>query len=437
MSFRHYARHSTWIVVFAMASGGCGARTPLDGFAARLGDAGLSQVDGRGADGPLPADAAGRELGSNIDAGDPCASAVLASAGLPTYANCSTRDWRSRVVGPRAPHWTWRTPLSGSDSFALGNLAADASGNVYVAYRASTRTPTTLLVRIDGSTGLVDWAAPCGLSFETASLYLGPTGTVDAIGDVAETLDTFNPATGAPASHTLPPLVTELSGFPAVGSDGSLYVDYSTGASAISRVRPDGTVVWTTASLAITGTLTLGVNDLVLGHTGTLTVALDPATGALLWMKDLPGGLNGTVAVAPDGSIVVPGSTVYVLESTGSIRHAIAVGPGNGAIRAITREGTILVGGTDLVAVSSAGRIAWTIPNAPFGLGMLTVDETGLIFAETDSSVEGLDIATGATLWKLDVANAVPLLGMTLTSAGGIVVLGSDAGQAVVLGASD
>jgi hypothetical protein len=133
---------------------GCGARTELS--------QGSGEDSGQAADaGVSPDVVAACSVVAN--ASDPCPSALLPGAPRAMLANCSTRDGRSRVVGPTSPHVTWSAQvIPSSDEESFMELAADASEGVYLVaggFQANPDSTTaSSFMRIDASTGHLDWS---------------------------------------------------------------------------------------------------------------------------------------------------------------------------------------------------------------------------------------------------------------------------------------
>jgi hypothetical protein len=160
---------------------------------------------------------------SPVDANDldPCPSAVLPGAPRAMLANCSTRDGRSRVVGPTAPHLTFTTSViedtSGESTFV--GIAADASGNVFLVVGDEDEDFGSF-VRLDGS-GKAAWMT----SFAPLSTgYGGPLlltdGTLEFLAADPMTksvaFDRFEVASGALTPTDLPPALVGGSPDPAV-----------------------------------------------------------------------------------------------------------------------------------------------------------------------------------------------------------------------------
>jgi len=392
-----------------------------------------------------------------------CPSDVLSGSPLPMLNNCSTRDGRARVAGPTAPHLTWTVPAPAGLSNG-GFVAADGTGGVYIADAplvGNDMIPT--FGRVNGTTGALDWSTALPAStVASLSPFLAPTGSVvdfanDPTGPI---LESFNPMTGAVVATMLSPSLAGI-GIPAVGSEGSLYVQYvpSTGleskAGYVSRVLPNSTIAWTSADLSggpssFGGFLTLALSehdDVIAVTTDTSSVLsgvyeLSSTTGATVWTTDIAAQAIGGPAVGPDGSIAViaisaGGSTgaLYIFEPTGALR---AMTPVDGAnIYAIGTDGTIIVGGATLTAFTSSGTLLWTNAVVPLGA---TIDSGGTVVTTFSDVIQGLDGATGAVRWSLKAPDlpdggspCAHIQSVTLTSNATLVGIGCNA----LFGASD
>jgi outer membrane protein assembly factor BamB len=480
---------------------GCGSRTALSvgssSFAEDAGtpaDAGASQDADAGASrdadamATLDGDAA---VCAIVPGGlDPCPSALLAGAPRAMLANCSTRDGRSRVVGPTAPHVTWSTdviPPAASESSFM-QLAADASEGVYLVV-GDDDNDFGSFVRLDASTGLVDWTTPFD---PLPSAYAAPLLLADGLveffaadsEDHGAALDSFAPMTGTATSMALPALSAVYSGDAAVGMDGSLYVAYpmlsATGMPepVVSRLTPTGTVTWTSQALTsllppatvklafvAPGTLALGADDLVLvplavqaqsSPPTAYLVALDPSSGAVAWTKPMMGPIIGGPAVTPNGSIAVlvgpplfssagPEPTnLLFFNASGAQELEVGVGTWtSAALFAVARDGSVVLGvqsgpatriGYDqLYVIHECADYNWTVRTQ--GLMTATVDAHGTVLAATSVALLGLAVASGELLWSVPAQHAgASILDATFTSSGGIVAVEDDGS---VFGASD
>jgi hypothetical protein len=185
--------------------------------------------------------------------------------------NCSTRDGRSRVRAPAAPHVTWTTklPTDSSGQVDWCSIATDAARNAYVVTSGQVSASNAALRRVSGADGSVAWTVPIQPDGDTTTPIVLSSGGVDLCaytpGDAqnVNALFTFDPGTGSAKSTTfgldldtaVPPITADI----AVGSDGSLYVTHQDQVGLedtktyVSRVGPDGTVRWTTPDLSTFG----------------------------------------------------------------------------------------------------------------------------------------------------------------------------------------
>ncbi|MFI5297648.1 MAG: hypothetical protein ACHREM_06070 [Polyangiales bacterium] len=343
---------------------GCGARTEL-----------LGARNSAIGDGAIGADAS-LEL-------DRCPSALLAGAPRAIAGSCSTRDGRSRVAGPTAPHVLWRSSVpSPADPAAFTQvvtLASDASGNAYALLKPSSdNAGLDRLLRLDGATGAVRWDTQFvpvqGISATPTILVDGEIDVVASQFDPVPSLARFDAISGMLSTTPFSNGIVGRDPSPAVGADGASYYAYLTtveplGGLVVSRLRPDTTVDWTSIDFASLGapsggspgayalsSIALGDNDLVLlaayvygsaSSDTTRLLALDPTDGSLRWSAVIGGELKAGPIVASDGSIVVlsmdtsttPQLTVY--EPTGAVRHTVEPGTGISALYAIAADGTV------------------------------------------------------------------------------------------------
>jgi PQQ-like domain len=423
---------------------GCGSRSQLDALG----------VSGTGSGGGVVA-----------PVGDPCPAAVSGPKAM--AGNCSTRDGRSRVAAPSAPHVTWTTKLPGGSFEQAGPsaIATDASGHAYVMTWGNDHLSMAALRRVSVVDGSIDWTAPFLLDGQTGAPIVLSHGGVDLFAlDATGTQNfdavfTFDSATGASMSTTFGFDLDDAPGDVAVGVDGSLYVTHEDGETAsVSRVAPDGTVLWTSVdfgalappgmngTLFLDGTrIALGKGDLVVvaGYIGTPTgddttsvIALDPATGSARWTTTLAGGFVGGPAVHADGTIVLltDWTQLVVLDPEKGTPTTKTVAGKLSEMFAVTTGGVVLAGsdtasGTDLVAIGSDGSTLWS---GPTGKATIASDGTVISFG---AEITALDGASGQMKWQL--SPPVPgtcIVDGALTSEGGIVALQCDG---TLFGASD
>jgi outer membrane protein assembly factor BamB len=161
-------------------------------------------------------------------------------------------------------------------------------------------------------------------------------------------------------------------------------------------------------------------------------VALDGATGALLWRFDAE-GYSGPPAVAPDGSIRFPlgspkltSQELIALEADGSLRFRTPL-PGNpvsvGMPTCVDTFGRSFVRTFDaLVAVDETGAVLFSKDVHPNGVYTCAIDESGDAFYAS-LGFAAFDPASGNTLWSLADGFAGPAPN-TLYYSGPVVIAG-------------
>jgi hypothetical protein len=357
------------------------------------------------------------------------------------WGNCSTRDGRSRVAAPTAPHvtWTTRLPTDSTGQVGLSAVATDASGHAYVVTTGEIDLSVAALRRVRGTDGAIEWTSPIRPDTETGTPILLSQGGVDLFAydnSSRDSVFTFDPSSGASTSTTFGVSLYYAPGNLAVGADGSLYVTHKDdvgGANTttfISRIAPDGRVVWTSVDLKTLGPPANSVAN-----------AFDARTGAVRWSTTLPGQVVGGPVVRSDGTIVAlldrDGTTALVLVDprTGApeTRH---LATGAFEILGVT-EGDVVIAGADtgsgvtgLVAIASDGTTLWTSPAGQHAT--IAADGTILAFGPNITAIDG---SNGATKWQQPPPAAGSCIAdAALTSEGGIVALQCDG---TLFGASD
>jgi hypothetical protein len=332
------------------------------------------------------------------------------------------------------------------------------------------------LRRVRTVDGAIEWNRPISPDKETSTPVILANGGVDLFAygkGYIDSVFTFDATSGTSTSTTFG-LSLYYSGLDlAVGADASLYVTHEDnvgGANTttyVSRISPEGEVVWTTVDLATLGppayegdeidpsTIALAQNDLVVLIVGKLVQtshgvddvsiasAFDPATGSRNWSTVVPGELVGGPVVRSDGTIVAivslsyPGGTNLVtLDPADGTPTTHALSTGAFEIFGITEEGVILAGAdsgnglTGLLAIDGSGTVLWSNPDQ-WGV---TIASDGTVIA-AGSALMGLDATTGHIKWTLPLP--VPghyVEAAALTSDGTIIALGTDG---TLFGASD
>jgi outer membrane protein assembly factor BamB len=373
------------------------------------------------------------------------------------WRNCSTRDGRARAAAPVHPHVAWTTQLP-FDGKQLGSsyLATGAAGEVY-AVTTENFADIGVIRRFRAVDGAPGWEQPITPDSTTAMPVIRQTGVLDLFAYSAQTQEVLleiDAATGAPHETTFGFDLYDAPPHPAVGADGSLYLAHLAGVgtadsrSYLSRVRPDGTVAWTTPDLATLVPPELPLTNLfspsvialgdglvvtVLGglaSAGSISIvlALDAPSGAVRWRTTQPGQLLGGPAIRPDGAVTIL-TEIVRLEAASGAAHPLSFAGGMTEIFAITRDNITLVGsnagdGVDgLLAIDDAGKTLWSAPGA-IRSAVIAADGTIL---SSGATIRGLDPATGAVRWELlPPTPSSCLFDIALTSDGGLVGLQCD-----------
>jgi hypothetical protein len=184
---------------------------------------------------------------------------------------------------------------------------------------------------------------------------------------------------------------------------------------------------------------------------GTVFVAaIEPATGATLWRRDIPvSPVDGTSLALVRGAAIDRGGNVYVVSLGGQVS---AVGP-TGALRwtvqgavadALTLFGSDVVigtrGGLDVRAQTTGSRRAtWAVPTG--SVPCLAVNARGNLVAGGAESTERGDVpwlasfgATGQRRWtsRFGISSGVGCRSIAADAAGQVLVAGSAAGTVAV-----
>lgn len=246
-------------------------------------------------------------------------------------------------------------------------------------------------------------------TFDLATLG-GVVGGCPAIGrdgmvfaPVFQDLVALNGRTGEPAwkFSAVATIVQQMSGGPAMGPDGTIYVG--------AQVKGDYKVY-----------------------------ALDPATGAELWAFTAGGRLSDSPVVGADGRLYACclDRKVYALDpKTGTNIWAFATGTNIPTSAAIGADGTLYVGsfgGTLYALNASTGSTNWVFTTgadwdfSPAAIGTDGTIYVGAYHISGDSVLGGkvyaLDSTTGAKRWEFAATNTAPI---AVGSNGTVYVVGA------------
>jgi outer membrane protein assembly factor BamB len=381
-------------------------------------------------------------LGAVVE--DVCRAAVSGPKAM--AGNCSTRDGRSRVSGPTAPHVTWTTTLATESPIQVGgsSVATDDAGSAYVVTGGDFET--AIFWRVHDADGTVDWSVPLPPESSGVPIVLSQGGIdllTRAFSDTTQKVSTFDPTSGAATVTSFDFQFLDLVP-PAVGADGSLFMLHDGTGTFVAHVEPGGTVLWSSLAPGMTSStaaIALGKDDLVvtMGQAttgvGAVVNAFEPTGGAPLWSTPLAGEPVGGPVVRSDGTVAVlinaaPTLYLVILDPESGKPTLSPVSADAFQIIGVTTDGVVIGGGDmgsgapQLVALGSDGAVLWTHP----GGGNATLTSDGAVIAFGPSTgITAIDAATGATRWQLPppVPSACIADG-ALTSRGGIVALQCD-----------
>ncbi len=150
---------------------------------------------------------------------------------------------------------------------------------------------------------------------------------------------------------------------PALGPDGTIYVGSHD--RTFCAVSPDGRRLWTVqAGDYFHAPAAVGDRLLVIGSFDhqVYGVGFD---GQVAWKLPTQERIEAGAAIAPDGSIYVPGldDHLYALTADGKLRWSFTAADDIGGSPAILRDGAVVFGDKspagNLYCVSPAGRLRW------------------------------------------------------------------------------
>jgi outer membrane protein assembly factor BamB len=106
---------------------------------------------------------------------------------------------------------------------------------------------------------------------------------------------------------------SDVSSYPAIGTQGTVYVTSNIGLRAISDIGDEGVVLWVyeTPDYAIGGPAIDANETIYFGTWDGTFYALSP-DGSLLWSYKAEGGINGSPAIASDGTVFISSHDGYM-----------------------------------------------------------------------------------------------------------------------------
>jgi hypothetical protein len=131
---------------------------------------------------------------------------------------------------------------------------------------------------------------------------------------------------------------------PAIGPDGTVYVSYGVGLSALA---PNGTELWRVPDISSEPfepvTLGLDGNILVVCRNGDHLAYLFAVSsrGHVLWNVTINGGAHSGPVVGRDGTIFILSTRLYALRQDGSMRWNLTIETDKGSAPAVAVDGTV------------------------------------------------------------------------------------------------
>jgi outer membrane protein assembly factor BamB/subtilisin family serine protease len=342
-----------------------------------------------------------------------------------TNANATLETGEPRIQGTTGGHslwYHWTAPASGQ--YQVSVFSPDFDTLVAV-YTGSTLSSLNLVASAKGGgmgSSQLTTGSTCVCTF-TATV--GTTYSVTVDGAVIS--DNYTGLNSGQFTLTIADSSWQVltgdsvTGAPAVGPDGSVYVGSDDG--ILYAVNASGATKWTytTGSAIDTSSATVSADGSAVyasSEDGYL-YAISAANGSLLWRYQLSATPACSPTLASDGSIYVKdsGSTLYAVNPTGSRKWASTVPGASYASPVVAADGTIYIGtdGGTLYAIDpSNGADKWTFSAASAIYTAVAVDASGTVYFGTlGGTVYAVD-STGRQLWSHQAASSItssPALG--------------------------
>lgn len=270
---------------------------------------------------------------------------------------------------------------------------------------------------------------------------IGTDGTVYAASQDGK-LYAINPVTGTEKWRFS--TGNDIRCFPALASDGTIYIATRNAPRKIYAISSSGTEKWNYDLDDIAGAIAVGSNGNVYVGSGKTLYGLS-STGQKLW--SVPAG------VTEMGGIAIKGSTLYVGAKAGEGLYAFST---SGSLLwnfpittdayspAIASDGTVYIsckkinseGGGVLYAVNPNGAQKWKFAavGGGFNFGSPTLDENGVIYVASErggasfSAIYAIN-TDGTQKWKLDKGSSGQMFSTPAIGDNGVLYLG-DIGDA-------
>lgn len=277
-------------------------------------------------------------------------TAIAGKAGDPVIGSDGTvylgsSEWKVYALDGETGTIAWEFATLGP---VLGAPAIAESGMLYVG-------SGDILYALDGATGSAIWEYECSGSV-VGALTIADDGTV-YVGTQSRRLYAIDGLTGS----RLWEFATDdsVAGCPALGDDGTIYLGSAEG--SLYAIWPNGKQRWVTAvGAAIESSPAIGTDGTVyIGSNGSRVLALDGATGKILWESMTKWEHCGSVGIGPYGTLYVTDGHVDIqLEPV----RVCAISP-NGSQRWVFEADSLLtardpvIGSDGMVYIGSINRL--------------------------------------------------------------------------------
>ncbi|HCN27971.1 MAG TPA: hypothetical protein DIT64_04135, partial [Verrucomicrobiales bacterium] len=307
----------------------------------------------------------------------------------------------------------WKTNLGGN---VIGPASQGADGMVYV------MTDSSELAALRPADGSILWKCPlAGKPREGCTPVVADDSSVLAVvhGEGAHAgkgvLHCVDGATGKPRwqfefeeGGTFP----EAS--PAVSADGRVFISHR---AADCLELASGRQIWTTPfpSQVAKAAPVIAMNGTVVCAAGGKVLALNPATGAILWQANLPSTCYGDPAVKGDAVFIPANAGVQTDGGNGGLLAydvrdgrllwRQVLGDKCSASLALDGNGKVIASSADqdaaVVACDTAsGTVIWKAHNGTSRPAGYTVGADGLVYVYLDHEILCLNAGTGAVVWR-------------------------------------
>lgn len=197
-----------------------------------------------------------------------------------------------------------------------------------------------------------------------------------------------------------------VTGQAVVADDGTIYVgDHGRTLHAIS---PSGERRWTARTFGPVWSAPAVVGEVVYaGSDADALFALNAADGSVRWRLHADGDVDGSVAVAPDGSLrVAGGRDLYSVTPSGEVRWRFrARRPFLLSTPAVDEDGTAYIGSVDhrLYAVAADGRMRWEYRTGGEISSTPVIGDDGTIYFGSDDEHVHAVTRDGRLRWRRDL----------------------------------